>query len=253
MQWNNLATAYVVANPQRQYQAAIPYGFIRVKLEKNKANWKYQGLLKEKETTYGYYPGQTQFHVRDAGSGTMNITATLGNQYIPPTLWNAIHAFGMPQHDSVNQVLLQRIREIKHDFSQSDLNGLLNDLVMASTLGMDEGEFYIFPTYTTQDKTNPVMKVCRKEMVMGFAPWLKTGASADGQEKEIATESRPLFTSPNIVIMTMTGIGCKPGVFGATESGSLKWTPGTGHDGCLGTLRVQRETDIIYSGLCTIL
>jgi hypothetical protein len=53
--------------------------------------------------------------------------------------------------------------------------------------------------------------------------------------------------------MTMTGIGCKPGVFGASESGSLDWRPGTGYGGCLGKLTIKRTTKIYYSGLCTIL
>lgn len=252
MSWNNTAAAYTVTNPQHQYQAAIPHSFIRIKLEKNKALWRYQGFIPDKETTYGYYPGQVQYHVRDAGSGTMNLTVTLGMQYATTLLWQAVHAFGMPEHSSVNDVLLQRIREIKHDYSKGDLQALLASPT-ASTLGMDEGEFLIFPMYVSKDNTEPKIMIARKEMAQGMAPWLKVNATADGQEKEIASESRPIYTSPNIVMMILTGIGCKPGIYSASEKGSLKWTPGTGYDQCLGTLRISRETKIIYSGLCTIL
>lgn len=250
--WNNSANAYVAPNPQRQYQAAIPYGFIRIKLEKNKAHWRYNGIIPDRETTYGYYPGQPDFWSRPAGSGTINVNVTLGQQYLTTLLWQAIHAFGLPEHNEVNKVLLQRIREIKADFSEGDLKALLMD-PSASTALMDEGEFYIFPVYTNDDRTKCTMKVARKQFVQAMAPWIKLNSEPDGSEKEIATESRPLFTSPNIVIASLTGLGCKPGIWGASESGSLKWTPGTGYDQCLGTLRISRETTIHYSGVCTVL
>jgi hypothetical protein len=53
--------------------------------------------------------------------------------------------------------------------------------------------------------------------------------------------------------MTMEGIGCNPGPYGASESGHLDWKPGTGFGGCLGTLTIHRTTTIYYTGLCTIL
>lgn len=251
MSWNNSATAWVVSNPQQQYWMAMPHSFIKIKLEKNKAIWKYQGLITDKTTTYGYYPGQVQFHIRDAGSGTMNITATLGMEYVTMTMLQAINALGTPENDATMKLLLQRCREIKHDFTMADLHTLLLQ-PGGMTAGLDEGTFYIFPTYTTADKTDPKLTIQRESIAKGMAPWLKS-ADADGDEYESNHETRPLFSSPNIVIMTLTGLGCKPGIFGSSEIGELNWTPGTGYDGCLGTLRLHRETTIYYSGYCTIL
>lgn len=255
--WINTAAAYVVTNPQHEYQLAMPHAYIKIHLDENEAKWKYQGLLTEKTTHYGYYPGQMQFHVRDAGTGTMNITATLGMQYADANLYRAVNPIGIGNNDKMMNALLQRVREIKHDCTMDELRSAMQNMAEANTIGLDSGDFYIFATYTKKDNSDPTIHAAREPIAKGMAPWIAMGKDADGSEKEdYDTDGHPFvpyIPSPNIVLMTMAGTGCKPGVWGASEDGHLNWKPGTGYGGCLGTLTVKRTTTIYYSGLCTLL
>jgi hypothetical protein len=253
---NNTATAYVVTNPQHQYQLAMPHSYIHIHLDENEAKWKYQGLILDKTTHYGYYPGQTQFHIRDAGSGTMTINAVLGNQYLDTTLYHAVNPLTGGQNDTIMNALLQRAREIKHDCTMDELKTAMMNLAECSTIGMDSGDFYIFCTYTKADNSDPKLHAARDIIAKGLAPWI-SGKDADGSQKDdFDTDGRvfvPFVPTPNVVTMTMEGIGCKPGPFGASEDGHLDWKPGTGFGGCLGKLTIHRTTTIYYTGLCTVL
>jgi hypothetical protein len=244
----NSAVAYVVANPQRQYQLAIPHAFIRIKLQKNDVHYSVN-VEPDHDSTYDFVPGQynPEVVIHPVGTGTLHGNSTLGNEYIPPTLRQAIHA--LSDHPEVTAVLLQRVREIKSDFTESDLNSLLNSTPLIP--GVDE--YIIYPTYGTADNTDPTMHCSPTAIAKAAATWLNVSASADGSEQQIASENRPPFTAPNIGTSYLTGTGCKPpGPTLVSETGELKWTPGSGYDQCLGTLHIHRTTSIRYTGVCTL-
>ena len=88
---------------------------------------------------------------------------------------------------------------------------------------------------------------------MAASSWLNLSADADGTQQQIASEDRPPFSSPNFGTEFLTGSGCTPGPVLTSESGEIKWQPGSGYDQCLGTLEVHRTTTIRYTGLCTVI
>lgn len=257
------ANAYVVTNPQHTYFLSMPHSYVHIRLEENEVDFKYQGLVTEHTAHYGYYPGQTEYWESAAGSGTFNITANLGYQYAVPTLYTAINSLVKlgGTNDTIMNAILQRVQEIKHDYTMSQLKA---DLMSCPTLGVDSGDFYIFPTYSTPDCTDPTIHVAMDSIAKGMAPWLNTAIAMnggsddpDGSEKErFDSEDRdfiPYAPTPNWAIVTLTGPGCKPGPYGMSEKGDLNWQPGTGYGGCLGKLTVKRRTNVYYWGVCTVL
>jgi hypothetical protein len=137
------ANAYVLTNPQHTYFLSMPHSYVHIRLEENEVDFKYQGLITEHTAHYGYYPGQTEYWESVAGSGTFNITANLGYQYAVPTLYTAINSLVKlgGTNDKIMDAILQRVQEIKHDYTMSQLKA---DLMSCPTIGMDSGDFYIF-------------------------------------------------------------------------------------------------------------
>ncbi len=246
--YQNDATAYVVANPQRQYKLSLAHAFIRIKLDGNDASWYVNGIPAA-SSTYGYFPEvQNKVIAFDIGSGTLTGFASLGNEYIPPTLGKAIYA--LPgDHGQVTTKLLQRVREIKPGFSEGNLTALLN----AQPLLPGVDEYLIYPVYTTADNTDPTIMCQPAKIAAASCSWLSSGATPDGSEKKIADEAAAAFTAPNQCWETVAGTGCKPGPFWTTMQGWLYWTAGSGYDQCLGQLRIKRKTSIYLNGACTVL
>ena len=231
------ARSFVLTNPQKDFDLAIPHAFIKVKFEDNTAHWYINGIPAPNSS----YDFHTDVQTRNypCGTGNLNITATLGNEYMPPTVWKGIFALPGSNYDAVNHALLQRCKEIKPDFSEGDMDAMLN---MCPILGTQE--FVIFPDPTGNLRCTP------KAMAPGLAPWIHTDHDADGSEEEIVDDE--CWFIPNFVVAIPQGLGAKPLPSWCVTYGSLKWKPGTGYDGCLGELRIERETSIFANGACTL-
>jgi hypothetical protein len=238
------AVSYVQTNPQRQYNLSVVHSFIRIKFEDNEGHWHLNGIPVS-DITYGFHTEQKNTIPYDVGTGTLTGYASLGNEYIPPTLEKAIYA--LPgNHAEVTKVLLQRCREMKHDFTSGELTALLSSQPFLP----GEQEYVIFGTgnYASNEYT---LMVSPKSAANAMAPWLNVNESADGSERNsIATEHS--FGAPNFVWQVLAGVGCKPGPFWTTMDGKLHWAPSSGYNGCLGQLRIERETDMYVNGACTL-
>ena len=233
------ARAFVLTNPQKDFQLAMPHTFMKVKFEDNTAHWYINGVPAPNSS----YEFRTDVQQRSypVGTGTLNITATLGNEYMPPTVWKGVFALPGSNYDAVTKALLQRCKEIKHDFTEGDLDAMM----MACPIIAGNKEFVIFPDPSGSLRCTP------QSMAPALAPWINTSKEADGSEAEIVDDE--CWFVPNFVMATPTGLGAKPLPSWCITYGSLKWKPGTGYDGCLGELRIERETDIFANGVCTLL
>ncbi len=232
------ARAFVITNPQKNFDLAMPHTFMKVKFEDNTAHWYINGIPAPNSS----YDFHTDVQTRNypCGTGTLNITATLGNEYMPPTVGKGIFALPGSNYDSVTHALLQRCKEIKHDFSENDLDAML----MACPIIPGNKEFVIFPD------NNGSLRCMPESMAPAFATWLNASNNADGSEAEICEDE--CWFVPNFVVAIPQGLGAKPLPSWCITYGSLKWKPGTGYDGCLGELRIERETDIFANGVCTL-
>lgn len=231
------AVSFALSNPETNFQLAIPHAFVSVKFEDNTVKW-YANAIPHGSNSYDFH---TDIQVRqfEAGAGTMTVTATLGNEYMPPTLQQAIHAIPGHNYNDVDRVLLQRVREIKHDYSQADLTAALNECPFIGTQ-----EYVIFPL------ADGTLKAAPKGAANGFAPWINANNDADGSEKSLSGES--IWEVPNTVQVVLVGPGPKPAPSFTHETGDIHWRPGTGFGGCLGQLRIERTTEVYANGACSI-
>jgi hypothetical protein len=228
------AIAYVQTNPQKKFDLGIPRAFIRIRLDKNIVRYAHNQIPRS-TGNYGFQK-EEQPQVFDAGAGTAHVSASLGNEYIPTTLHKAIYA--LPgDHSEVTRVLLQRCREMKKNIKESEMFALLQ-----IPLVQNANEYVIFPL------RKDCLVVMPLNSARGTIPGLDLLASADGSEKEIASEISPL--APNSATVTLVGSGqiTVPPSATTIEHGHIKWKPGSGYEGCLGELAIERETDIFSFG-----
>lgn len=233
------AMAYAVANPERSYKLAIPHGFIRIKLGQHKASITANADSSEVD----YTPGLPQTIVKStaAGSGTLTTVNVIGLDYVPPTLYQAI--YGLPgNHGRVTSILLQRIREISPGFGASELDRVLASAAIVPGIT----EYYIYPIYK-QGNENPTMVAGTFAQAIASAPWLNSQARAEGAEENVANEVS--VGGPDVLIPILAGAGIP--VYGPQlvyQTGNQIWKAGTGFDGCLGELRIERNATIISTG-----
>ncbi len=235
--YSQRAKSYVLSNPQRQFPLEMPYGFIKIHLDGNTAKF----YINENytEESYDYFPSFVVKGPYRAGSGTITAFTFLGMEYIPPTLYQAIHA--LPgDHSRVDNILLQRCREIKQ-------NATANDLLLAEQCPIIPGiDDYII--FRVKDVIIALPFPTAIQQVLNFAQF---DTSPDGSEiSDVATEEAfflPNFTfeilipDPGVVIPVY-------GFMGTWEEGSESWTPGSGYNGCLGQLSITRTTSVFDFG-----
>ncbi|HEY9785206.1 MAG TPA: hypothetical protein V6D17_07375 [Candidatus Obscuribacterales bacterium] len=229
------AAASAVANPQRQYTLAIPHAYVAIQFT-NRAKWYVEGK-KVNETSYGAKPeeqwGVRNYPIPPPKGGTLNGYASLGNEYAKANLWQAINA--LPgDHTQPLKKVLQRIQEIKADFSMSDLQQILEKQQFQNA-----GKFYIYPTYKTCDLTDPQIKVT-SDKELNLPAWLDPTKGTDGLEAVVATEEMQK-DEPNYNWQSTKG------EHHTEVSGTIKWAPGSGVNTCLGELRLDRLTECYFS------
>ncbi len=228
------ASASSVANPMHEYRLAIPHAYIKI-LMSNFAYWK----VKEKEaapkTPYGFEP-KTVFGIKGyqlKNNRILNGYASLGNEYKSGTLLGSMNA--LPgNHKEQYERMLQRIKEIKHDFTMGELNAMLQSVPPAP-------EYIIYPVYGSQDKTDPKIRIA--PIIPGQPlpeSWMNSQTTIDGEAKLIVNENEqrdePNYCWPQI-------IGGNPDCEKYTQvSGTVRWAPGTGFNSCLGILIISRTT-----------
>ncbi len=255
--------AYVISNPQQTYKLSIPHSFVHLKLEENEANWNFLGTPPTfSQSEYGYRP-ELQDRVGRGILCTLNVSNfELGTEFIPPTLDSAI--FGYPfaaDKAKIENTLLNRLNQMiskpGKKITAGQLHGLLNSLETAGWLEAGKRDFYLF----CADGEN--IDVQPKEIALVKAPWLsqfvepviKIDNAADGAESKLADRSLPgPPVIPYVQISMTPDFACvpvPPPIGWSFINGEMHWRPGSGYSGCLGEIRVKRETDIYLEGVCT--
>ncbi len=235
------ASANAIANPQHTYQLAIPHAYVVIKLEKNQANWTINGT--QIATSTYEFAHEQQWQIKDHSVGCLsklNGYASLGNEYNQKDLLSVLTA--LPgDHEPAFVKLLQRLKEIDAGMTMTGMKALLS----AQQVVPNEYEYVLYPTYKTADNTQPTIKLSPQSQVS--EPWYKA-ASPDGTEKTIVAEQQTQ-DNPNTNWAQIIGIWMLTSHH-VTENGNVMWTPGTGLNQCLGTLRLQRTADVTFGGHC---
>ncbi len=239
--------AYAIANPQRQYNLSIPHAFASINLT-NTAFWIVQGK-QVNVTSYGFVP-ETQWGAQHIplGRGNNNLLdgyASLGNEFAGNTLWDAINSVKGDPTEAVGQ-LLQKIQEIKGDFTQNNLQQLLQQ----QTLLPNVNNYLIYPKYTSPDNTNPNMQIApvSAKTIKGLPGWVNAAASNEGQSKTLLSE-QPTQDQPNYDWQMVTGGGFRAGDHWTMVDGELDWQPGTGANQTLGQLSIVHSTRCFFTAI----
>lgn len=185
------------------------------------------------ETFYGFAPEQ-QNRTFPLGTGSIFVQAFLGNEYKDPAnLYQAICGLG-GDYKEIKKAIGQRLRETNPEYKDEDFQKILEACKIKS------GSKVYAIWYDRQEKK-----------WMGEAKREDSIKSADGFEKEIGRDSGQQ-DKPNWVVATPTGVGAKPLPSKCTTRSTFFWKPGTGYNGCLGELRIKRETDIYANGIVSL-
>jgi hypothetical protein len=238
------AIAYAVANPQRQYRLAIPHAFISIQLE-NKAKWYVNNDL-VKTTSYGF-SSETQNGVKDYPlqyDGKLNGYASLGNEFGggAGTIWQGLTSLPGNYQQALNK-MVQRIQEVKSDFTLADLQSLLQK----QQLKKSTSEYLIYPTYASADLTDPVIQITPAGQQS--STWLKLPRTLDGSQHKILDQG-PLQDYPNYCWDMVTGSSCHDANHYTKLTGEVLWQPGTGFDQCLGELTINHITECHFEVEC---
>jgi hypothetical protein len=247
--------AHVLTNPQRTFKLEMPSAFIKIKLkEKSTAKWSFNGIPWPATTSYDYViPENSTRGPGVAGLGTITGTCTFGLEYINKTVYGALFALPTENYDGVKNALVQRIKEIDPDFKAGDLQSLLSFPLLPAAADHDaDSDNTVYVVF----KSNGKLKCLPQPEAQAFALFdANFSKSADGNERKIKNES-PLFVPgvPGVCWGTPVGFGTPKDLpdFMLIE-GELHWKPGSGYDGCLGELRLERGTHAYVNGIVTFL
>lgn len=231
------ASASSVANPRREYRLAIPHGYIKIIIQ-NAALWIVDGK-QVAITSYKFEP-ETQHGIKGhklSKGRILNGYASLGNEYKQGVMSQALQA--LPgNHQEEFERMLQRIKEIKHDFTMQELMTMLQKMPTAGT-------YVIYPTYSSPDLTDPKIQMVAVQPGEQLpVAWMNSAIQMDGTDKLIVDEAAQK-DEPNYCWAQI--IGGNPDCEKWTlVSGKIAWMPGTGYSPCLGVLKVARVTVVNY-------
>lgn len=231
------ARSFVLANPQKEFPAQFPHGFLKVKLDDNDLIWNQWPVPGEVgKDTYSSMPLQKKDHTfLIFGLGTMDVQAFVGNEYTPPTLDKALNSF-YGDTDEIKKNLVQRISQIKPGYTTSDLD----EMFSKTWIIPGDSEYFIFP-----DSKGEIRTMTRALAMANNVLWLPlSGHEPDGKETDMG-EDQSLPMVPNFCTwQTKSVLGMSGGLAVAIAQGKFYWTPGTGWNGCLGKLRIKRSTTV---------
>ncbi|MBS1991714.1 MAG: hypothetical protein JSS83_14435, partial [Cyanobacteria bacterium SZAS LIN-3] len=237
------AVACAVANPQRQYQLAIPHSYIVINFH-NTAKWFVEGK-QTGQKTYGNKPEGSKQIVKQkqlSTGGFLDGFASLGNEYASGgSLWQMYNA--LPgDHMTPLQKILQRVQEIDPNYSMTQLQGLMTKTNFDPTVS----SYFIFPVYHSPDCSDPSIQIAPAN---GALPaWLSiNGPPLDGLQMSIGDETMTK-DAPNTCTDYITGGPFSSDKHYTQVSGRFLWTPGSGYGQCLGVMQMARLTEIYFTG-----
>jgi hypothetical protein len=262
--------AWVITNPRQTYKAAIPHSFIRLRVEKPKVNWQFVPLAFPvtffTDTMSGFIPESMSSPPAPAGgplcATVQAVSVQVGLELIGILATGVDGMIFRPPSASSADTYIEKelvarcnemITKVGKTVKASDVHSALSNPVCTGALigGVSQD----FALYSPDGNSLRCMPIVGGAVADPTVPWLSLIAnqSPDGTEKKkgengISIPSGVVPFHPVIVpdpfCVESFGLGI------GTMDKSLFWQPGTGFNGCLGKVRVQRETNVISIGVC---
>lgn len=254
------AMSWMITNPRQTYKAAIPHSFIRIKIDKPKVNWWYTPLffpVKYSSENYGFLPeGKSNTGIK-GGPGCATVqpqNIMLGLDVVGLSPDGLIFSYPPTSETKyIERELVARCNEmitkVGETVTAGEVHSAMSNVLCAAALA--SGLTREFVLYSPDGKSLSCLPFIAPPP---DALWLATLMSnkPDGSEKKRAEATSVSFIPfhfPQVTPLPFFVFKAAGGT--STYSKTIYWTPGTGFNGCLGDIRVFRETDVYSTGLCT--
>ncbi|MBI2809562.1 MAG: hypothetical protein HYX67_01845 [Candidatus Melainabacteria bacterium] len=252
------ASAAAVANPMLTYQLQLPRSFVEIVIT-NYCTGKVQAV-NLKPIWYSPSTGKkrmwpTMIELKPPGEGKLTGYGILGQEYRDLTLWGAIHALPGDK-TAVMAKLLQRVREMRHGYTDTQLKMLLQKIPFPETAAKFHGYIYCNDSCNVAANQLPELQYgmhweddnggLYSEGMPAFIPD-DAESLAEGNSQDVGAEQAQA-SQFNVPYSTI--IGPYPtDVHTANEYGVVSWKPGTGFNMNLGVMTITRTTNLFFSGL----
>jgi hypothetical protein len=255
------ALSCVLTNPRQPFQLAIPHGFVKIHLDQMQAHWKFFPTayppVDFTQSDYGYIPDTQSGTPMPQGGVLCSLVSPgdteLGLDVAGRTLDGVIFSdFLGGDKSTVESYLVNRCNEMitkpGMSVSASDVHSALsNPISLAAMVSGAASDFYLYSPDGASLTCLPQAAAIAK------SPWLALTSSndPDGTEKQLVDDDNmPMFAGfPTATPDPFCTVDLELGW--ATWDESIWWTPGTGYNSCLGTLRVKHWTDVFSLGVAT--
>lgn len=232
------AAASASVNPMQQYALAIPHSYIRI----NFSNISHWYVDSKKVATRSYRPDSGKVHgIKDYklknSNRILNGFADLGTEFKKANVYEVVHA--LPgDHTPAMQRLLQRAQEIDHNFTMDRLHALMRQQPPDPTITT----YFLYPRYESADFTDPKLEMAAGNKNM--PGWLDPLAAPEGTKIDVVIE--PKKEEHNHTYVYIYGGGSPDCEKWLEITGVCRWFPGTGMSQCLGTLNINRTTNVYF-------
>lgn len=252
------AISWVMSNPRQPFQLSMPHSFMKIHLDELRVHFMFfpapaPAVEMAPSQSYDDYTPSSVTGAPAPAGGVLCSTVTpdsveVGLDVVGRPLDQLI--FGPPGGDTAHleALMTNRMNEmLSKPGSTANMHSVLNDPLTIGYILAGERDFYVFST----DGEN--LTVLPKYLALPMAPWLlgSIDNNPDGSESKLVDDTwipAPIFFSP---IVTPDPFCTEFLALGwGTWDKDLYWTPGTGYNKCLGTVRVKRWTDVYSLGIC---
>ncbi len=252
------AAAAAVANPMLTYQLQLPRAFVEIDIT-NQATGQVQ-MTQLRSVWYSPSTGKKlmtpkNIDLKKPGEGKLTAYGILGQEYTDLTLWGAIYALPGDKTAAMTK-LLQRVREMRPGFTDTQLKKLLQKIPMPSDAAKLHAFIYCNDGCNAAG-TLPDLQYGMSweddsgdEHFSGLPSFIPaTGAQqlAEGSSKDIGTEQDGA-NEHNTAFSTILG-PYPTDIHSASEWGTVSWQPGTGYSSNLGVMTIARTTNLHFTGL----
>lgn len=253
------AISWVLTNPRQPFKMSIPHSFVHIKVETPKAKWYWFPFpgppVKIGESDYGFIP---DFQSR-TGPGILctvqaNNNFAFGGDTAFRTIDQLIFDYPAGSTGRLEKHLVARCNEmigkVGTTISASDMHTALSNQVNIGALASGiTKDFYLY------SPDGEHLKCVPEGLFLADAQWLGLTFKnkADGTEVDGIAETSSIGPPgfPPIIIPAPFCTPKPPPLCWSFYNKEVKWKPGTGFNGCLGDIRVIRETEVYNLGVCT--
>ena len=262
---NETASSYVLTNPNQPFQLSLPHSFLRIHVDDPVSHWYFNATGWPLQWDPDIYPSKSYGYIPSFYTGPPALEGGilcsltpdevfLGGDVVGKTLDGIIFDYPVGSTASTEAYMVNRINEMIGQpglsKSKNDLHKVLGDQKTIAMLPLSN-DFIVY----SPDGTNLVVYPQEVAGTVTNSLWLLPLISAKpcGTETELTNSTDAAFAVGVLVPIVEPDPACTPFAppFGFGMYGKqIQWTPGSGANGCLGTVHVTRWTDIYSFGFC---